>query len=54
MSQDGDTLEYMLAWIKEEPVKGGILFIVSFPVASQDLQTHARACSRTLLPDCFC
>ena len=27
--QDGETLEYMLAWIQEEPLKGGILFIVS-------------------------
>ena len=27
--QDGETLEYMLAWIQEEPLKGGILFVVS-------------------------
>jgi hypothetical protein len=27
--QDGDTLEAMLAWIQAEPVKGGVLFVVS-------------------------
>ena len=27
--QNGDTLEHMMLWIQEEPVKGGILFVVS-------------------------
>ena len=46
--QDGETLEYMLAWIQEEPLKGGILFIVSPCSPALELQCHIRACARLL------
>ena len=46
--QDGETLEYMLAWIQEEPLKGGILFIVSPCSPALKLQCH-NPCAQSSL-----
>lgn len=45
--QDGETLEYMLAWIQKEPLKGGILFIVSPCSPALKLQCHCLSLCQT-------